>query len=345
MAAVFRDLLQLRDAAAAAMSVPSSTRASPRSSAGCVRKRARILRRGPQPTFGIRRLEGRGRKRCGADIAERRSCGIDSTRCCRADRSGLPRDRPLPIAVTVQPASATATDRELAERVRQRLTSGLGDRADADSPDNPDAVVIAGEPTNGRRSRRQTRIDRHRGCPECPEPQIGRCAGASRMLPGVPAPVALPSLPGNWQASRRVSRCTSRASNRCGRSQVVARGRDFHRAPQDLPPSTGTRQLRVSASPTSSEATESDNRADLAIQVVDRKLRVLVHEPRPSWQGTFVRRALEGDPRFEIPRPAWMSKGIAVRTGEPPQLMSGSEPRRASMRLSSGRPRNCATAI
>ncbi len=233
------------------------------------------------------------------------------------------RDRPQPIAVTVQPASATATDRELADRVRQRLTSGLGNRADVDSSENPDAVVIAGEPTewasipDGKPVSFVTD-----GAPSARNLRLVDVTASSRMLPGVPAPVAI------TVAARDLAGESTRITLHLEGVEIDAVDHKWSRADETftarleyLPPSTGTRQLRVSASPTSSEATESDNRADLAIEVVDRKLRVLVHEPRPSWQGTFVRRALEGDPRFEISGLARTSKGIAVRTGEPPERL------------------------
>ena len=40
--------------------------------------------------------------------------------------------------------------------------------------------------------------------------------------------------------------------------------------------------------------------ADTAVVVQERRLRVLVFEPRPSWPATFVRRDLEADPLFDV---------------------------------------------
>ncbi|MBZ5557273.1 MAG: hypothetical protein LAO77_08380 [Acidobacteriia bacterium] len=58
--------------------------------------------------------------------------------------------------------------------------------------------------------------------------------------------------------------------------------------------------------------------ADRAIVVGARRrpLRVEIYEPRPSWASTFVRRALETDPRFQVASVSMTSRGIASRAGE-----------------------------
>ncbi|MBI3402444.1 MAG: hypothetical protein HY048_13575 [Acidobacteria bacterium] len=58
---------------------------------------------------------------------------------------------------------------------------------------------------------------------------------------------------------------------------------------------------------------------DVRAVVVDarrRPLRVEVYEPRPSWASTFVRRALEADPRFQVASVSVTSRGIASRAGD-----------------------------
>jgi hypothetical protein len=47
-------------------------------------------------------------------------------------------------------------------------------------------------------------------------------------------------------------------------------------------------------------------------------MRVLVHEPRPSWAAAFVRRALEANPAFDVSAFAGASKGLAVQAGDAP---------------------------
>jgi hypothetical protein len=49
------------------------------------------------------------------------------------------------------------------------------------------------------------------------------------------------------------------------------------------------------------------------------RLRVLVTEARPSWASSFVRRALEEDPRFEVSGVLAASPGTMVRSGPAPE--------------------------
>jgi hypothetical protein len=52
----------------------------------------------------------------------------------------------------------------------------------------------------------------------------------------------------------------------------------------------------------------------VVVEARRRPLRVEVYEPRPSWASTFVRRALEADPRFQVASVSMTSRGIASRT-------------------------------
>lgn len=66
--------------------------------------------------------------------------------------------------------------------------------------------------------------------------------------------------------------------------------------------------LRVRLKP---DATE----ADVVVDVRRAPFRVQFFDPRPSWAATFVRRALEGDPRFEVAGLGFTSRGTATRSG------------------------------
>jgi len=83
------------------------------------------------------------------------------------------------------------------------------------------------------------------------------------------------------------------------------------------PSRTGLVRLRVTA--------RLDNGpeavADHATEVVRRSLRVLVHEARPSWAATFLRRALEDDTRFEVVVRSVTSRGVAADAGAPPATL------------------------
>jgi hypothetical protein len=91
------------------------------------------------------------------------------------------------------------------------------------------------------------------------------------------------------------------------------------------PPAPGIGRLRVVARPVAGESSDRDNAADLTMAVTARTLRILVHEPRPSWAAAFVRRALESDPVFEVASTTSLSRGPAVRAGSPPRRLTASD--------------------
>jgi len=86
------------------------------------------------------------------------------------------------------------------------------------------------------------------------------------------------------------------------------------------PVEEGLRRLTIEAVPVEGEASGLDNRATLAVQVVSARLPVLVYEPRPSWAATFVRRALEADPRLTVQARSRVSPRTSVTTDAAPTL-------------------------
>jgi hypothetical protein len=70
----------------------------------------------------------------------------------------------------------------------------------------------------------------------------------------------------------------------------------------------------------SSAANQPGDAADVVVDERRDPLRLLVYEARPSWIGTFVRRALESDARFRVSAVGVVSRGIAVKAGEPTPL-------------------------
>ena len=66
------------------------------------------------------------------------------------------------------------------------------------------------------------------------------------------------------------------------------------------PIATGARALRVEAVPLDGEVTAADNDIDIGVSVATARIPVLIFDARPSWHSTFVRRALEDDPRFTV---------------------------------------------
>jgi hypothetical protein len=87
------------------------------------------------------------------------------------------------------------------------------------------------------------------------------------------------------------------------------------------PPAPGVSLLRLRVVDVPGESTSADNRVDLVLAATATTIKVLAHEPRPSWTMTFVRRALEAHPTFDVSTLVRLSRGLAVRAGEPPAAL------------------------
>jgi len=83
--------------------------------------------------------------------------------------------------------------------------------------------------------------------------------------------------------------------------------------PLDLPP--WHLRVRVSEAGQASSAATSDVLVEEAATP-----RVLFYEPRPSWIGTFVRRAIEADQRFVVSGLDFPSRGIRIVSGDAASL-------------------------
>jgi hypothetical protein len=83
------------------------------------------------------------------------------------------------------------------------------------------------------------------------------------------------------------------------------------------PVQSGLREIRVAIPAIDGEATGLDNEAHTATEVAIERYELLLYEPRPTWTGTFVRRALEDDPRFVVRARARVANAIAVTSGAP----------------------------
>ena len=80
------------------------------------------------------------------------------------------------------------------------------------------------------------------------------------------------------------------------------------------PMAAGPRLLRIEAAPAPGETTRFDNAIDTGVNVIADRLPVLVFDARPSWSSTFVRRALEDDPRFAVEHRVRVAPSIAAST-------------------------------
>jgi hypothetical protein len=82
-----------------------------------------------------------------------------------------------------------------------------------------------------------------------------------------------------------------------------------------VPPAAGAAPLRISAMIRDARDSAA---ADLAVDVRDERWSVLFFDPRPSWMSTFVRRAIERDPRFVVTSRIVTSRGLSADAGRPP---------------------------
>jgi hypothetical protein len=80
-----------------------------------------------------------------------------------------------------------------------------------------------------------------------------------------------------------------------------------------VPTAAGAARLRVSATLGGDSAT-----ADVAVDVRDTRWAVLFFDARPSWMSTFVRRAIERDPRFVVTSRIVTSRNVSTDAGVPP---------------------------
>jgi len=81
------------------------------------------------------------------------------------------------------------------------------------------------------------------------------------------------------------------------------------------PAATGTTELAIVAA---IDGTPARATADLSTDVHSDRRAVLFFDGRPSWMSTFVRRALEADPRFVVTSRVVTSRDASVDRGAPP---------------------------
>lgn len=86
------------------------------------------------------------------------------------------------------------------------------------------------------------------------------------------------------------------------------------------PAATGVVPARVTAS-IAGEGSR-DAHADTLVRVDDRPWTVLVFDRRPSWMSTFVRRAIEADPRFTVVSRTATSTGVSTDTPGAPATLN-----------------------
>jgi hypothetical protein len=230
--------------------------------------------------------------------------------------------RPMPAAVEIESTHDAAPE---ADEVRRRLMRSLDGEATFEPDAEPAAIVLVGE------------------------------SMSTSSLPFVPVPISTVSIPApaapnlrivmadepdpvhaGWAATFRAVIEGHGFAGRKSRIVLEDRGvelvhvehqwtRDSERFDAVLrytPPRATTSTVTLRAVPLDGETSTADNAADLRLVASARRLKVLVHEPRPSWNATFVRRALEQDPTFDVSTVVKTSKRLEVRAGSPPAALT-----------------------
>lgn len=234
--------------------------------------------------------------------------------------------RPAPLAVHVQ--SERGTDAR-AEDVVARLRSALGARARvgrtaSGSPPSdggrPDEVVLVG-----------TRIDPAAVPDDVPVSTVAPPADGVRIVAVTNPREALLGDSLTVEVDADGVDVAGGTTIFALEQRGVEVGRVEHawkrdgRARVSLPyvaASAGVQHLRIAARSAAGRGGAAGAHADARIVVTDRRLRVAVYEPRPSWASAFVRTALEGDPRFDVASVVRPSRGVAVRSGAAPPALT-----------------------
>lgn len=84
------------------------------------------------------------------------------------------------------------------------------------------------------------------------------------------------------------------------------------------PTGAGTVPLRVTTRLTGSRDSAT---ADVVTDIRSTRWAVLFYDPEPSWMSTFVRRAIERDPRFVVTSRVVTSKNVSTDVGTPPNRL------------------------
>jgi len=82
-----------------------------------------------------------------------------------------------------------------------------------------------------------------------------------------------------------------------------------------VPLAPGPRRLRVVATPLDGAETHVGAEAETVVDVGESRRPVVLYEPEATWMGTFVRRALEADSRFQLAGRVQVAPAVAVTRG------------------------------
>lgn len=207
--------------------------------------------------------------------------------------------------------------------VRERLLSALRGDVTLAEPGRGDAVVIIDDQIDAEAIRENVTISAVR-MTSPPNVRVVRSFPSAPFMPGQEAAIEL-DVDVQDLAGRSSVFTVEQGGVEVGRVERAWTASGRHRVTVPFVISgPGGNHVRITALPLREETRGDDNAIDARVQTVDRPLRIAFVEPRPSWSGGFVRRALESDPAFEMSGVLRASRGIAVRTGDTPLALTAS---------------------
>jgi hypothetical protein len=226
------------------------------------------------------------------------------------------RQAPVPVDVRAASDVVTPSDAGLLDEVRSRVRSTLVDRVIVDSAAEPTAVVLVGH-------RASARALPDGDLPISTVGPLPSSSGVRILLASSPAPVPL-----GWSAT--VEATLEANGLRGTTSRIVLQQGDAELAHVDHAWTNDRERfdVRLSYAPPvegSSRVTlkiDDKSEVDLRATAIGRRLKVLAHEPRPSWMTAFVRRALEDDAIFDVASLVRSSRSLSVRGGSPPPALT-----------------------
>ena len=238
------------------------------------------------------------------------------------------RHTPLPIDVLITPEAEPGHDE--AARLRDSVLDALGDTVAVSSGEEPQAIVAIGDPQVGDVAAARVFV-----VPTPPSPRVEPVSSHAVDIAWGQEAVVSPA----FRAERMRGLTTTFKLMAAGGATLATvqhrwEGDDDRYAPPFAfaPSVPGQAVLRVVAQ---SEAAPA-SAVDVAVRTNDRRVRVFVFEPRPSWAAGFVRQALEADPLFAVRAVSRTSRGVSTQTAGSPPSLSALDPDSVDVILAGG---------
>ncbi|HEY6893457.1 MAG TPA: hypothetical protein VI258_04770, partial [Rhodanobacteraceae bacterium] len=209
------------------------------------------------------------------------------------------------------------TRRATANTIRDRLRADLRRDFSIESSVTSDtvaAVVIGDEYASVARNIPVATVSIADGI--APNVALVRVNAPPEVLPATTIPIAVDIDAAGMRGQTTTLRVMSGGVPLATATHTWMSDRDRWRAALDVPPAGEPPfAFRVEAAPLPGERTAIDNTVDVSVDRRRERLRVLAYDGRPSWAATFLRRALESDPRFDVETLTATSPNVAARTG------------------------------